>query len=1321
MKILIDLQSLQGISRNRGIGRYSLSVARELILQANNHEVYLLFNANMLEMENINKLFEGLIPQHRIKIFKTPRVTSGHHDLEFWKLKAAEKIREHYISNLSPDITYITSIFEGWVEDIPISIGEFSNKGLTAVTLYDLIPFINSESYIKGHKASHFFYQKMQYLKKSQLLITISESGKKEAIDHLAFPSDKIINCSVGLDPKFKKYTIDREKISQLEISYGINKDFIFYIGALDFRKNVEGLIKAFILLPNRENLQLIIIISAEQAVTHNFNNFYKEKYKLKENELILISYVSEEILLTLYSTCSVFVFPSLHEGFGLPIIEAMACGAPTLASNISSMPEAIGCSEALFDPKNPQSIAEKIHKVLANKDFCNFLKNHGEQQIKKFTWHNTAKNILNSFEKLYEKNTQIKFWEYKRKKMAFISPLPPEQSGIADYSSKLIPELNCFYNIILITEQNDVSDLWLKSNFQIRNVKWLIKNINSFDILLYQLGNSSYHHYMIDLISIYPGIIVLHDFYISGLLDWISDFVPKKNSIFNQFLLYSHGISALVYQAAEGRIETHKKYPCNLLILKNAIGLIVHSQYSIDLAKTWYGMHSTKKFQLINHLAHENEKVSDQDKKLLKKKLGFKENDFIICCFGNLHPNKLNHRVIAACSNNLLKDDKLNLIFLGEKPYPDYHNTLIDLVDKYNLNKQIQILGFTHDQTFKNFFVVADIAIQLRTNSRGETSGCLLTCLSYGIPTIANAHGSINELPNNVIIKLPEKFLDSELSAAIDSLCYNIRVRTELSEKCVQYIKNNCHPAIIGQKFYETIEHFLKNNQVSETALIKDLIKSNSTHIKQQELLNFSEIIAANRQSPTSQQLLLDISYLIENSKNSKLNKISELIQQFVNTSSLNFRPEFIYFDKNKEKFFYAYEFIFGLLDLSLPAIKDRPVSVYENDIFVSIFPTIDDEKFLEIFTAKNIKVYLCIIEKIQCQKKFLYEIAEACIFFNNQDIYSLKSFLKENYIRRSKPLKFAIIDDVNSGNLSQNIFEIISDNEWQGKLKKTDIVTPRIFSLNRDIYINKIKYNFDGDKKYLSGAPEDFDAITLAIFQNFCKTNSYVLDLGANIGFTAIALADICTDGKIAAIEPLEPTFNFLKQNISRTNKKNISLHQFAVGNKNAEITMQATQDFLAGAFISDQYQADDKHFTYHVKVNLLDEVFEDFNFNKLDFIKMDLEGYEVHALEGGLKTLKKFKPTVLLEMNHWCLNVFHRISLPEFQERLRNIFPYIYAIEYPNFLDFTCRNNFYHIAHEHLTTTSKYFNLIAGFNQLEIVNALSKTMETLRKLQS
>jgi FkbM family methyltransferase len=1321
MKIVIDLQSIQGISKNRGIGRYSLSLSQELIRQAGKHEIYLLFNGNMLTgNENILHSFDNLIPHNRIKIFEAPKKISGHDYSNLWNIKAAEKIREHFISTLCPDIVYISSIFEGWIEDVPISIGEYSKNSLTAATLYDLIPFIYSDLYIKKYGAPYFFFQKMQYLKKSDLLITLSDSGSKEAIDHLAFPTEKIINCSVGLDSKFKKYNINDKKKIEIKKEYSINRDFIFYIGGLDYRKNVEGLIEAFTLLPNRKKFQLVIIVSANEETIKNFNNFYKSRFNINFDELILISYVSEENLLTFYNICSVFVFPSLHEGFGLPIIEAMACGAPTIASNLSSMPEAIGCKEALFDPKRPQSIANKIYEVVTNESFKKYLIEHGEKQVKKFTWVNSAKKTLNAFEEMFNNKENKKFFVNKRKKMAYISPLPPEKTGVADYSARLIPELACFYEIILITKQDTIDDMWLKANFPIHNLKWFSENVDIFDILLYQFGNSSYHHYMIDLLNLYPGIVLLHDFYISGLLDWMEDYLPKKKFLFSKNLYISHGYPALIYQEKEGRINTHHKYPCNLSILKKASGIIVHSEFTVELARKWYGENIVKKIKSINHLVHTNVNNSIEDKNLAKEKLGFQKKDFLICTFGNLHPNKLNHRIIFSSIDHLLNHDNIFLIFIGEKPYSSYFELLSEQIKKNNLIKKIKILGFSERKIFQNYLVAADVAIQLRENSRGETSGCLLTCLSYGIPTITNAHGSISELPNDIIIKLNSNFTDFELTEAIDTLHKNKELRSELSHKASTYIKKNCHPAKIGEEFYRIIENFYDTYHLDENNLIKNLINYNIPHIHQNELIGLAKIVAANRRTNTYPQLLLDISNLIDNKEGSKLELYKKLLQRLVNTTSNKFRPEPVYFDKNRNDYFYAYAYTSNLLNISIiPNFQSLPIDIREKDIFIAICPNICNENLIINLNKKNIKIYFLICEEVTSTIKNWLKISDG-VFCLNKTIYaSLNIYAQKYHIKKDFPIKICVLNNEKIEDLSKNLIEIISSNNWESELKNNINLCPEIISINRDIYIDKIKYNFVGDIQYLSNAPKDFDVVTLSIFKNFCKYDSNVLDLGANIGFTTLALSDICSKGKIAAIEPLEPTFNFLKENIDKADKNNILLYQCAVGNKKGEIPMQATHEFLAGAFIADKYQADHKYFTLNVNVDLLDNIFNKFKLNKLDFIKMDLEGYELFALEGATKILTAFQPTVFLEMNHWCLNVFHRICLPEFQERLCKIFPFIYAIEYPNFLDFTNKDNFYHIAHEHITTTRKYFDLIAGFNQNELIEKLTKTIETIRNI--
>lgn len=1130
MRILIDLQSAQGMNENRGIGRYSVSLSQALARQAGDHEIYLLLNANHIKaIETVRAAFDGLVPPKKIKIFEAPKKIAAHDYKNAWRVKASEKIREHFIETLDADIVYISSIFEGWTDDSPLSIGEFQQNILTAATLYDLIPYIYQDIYVQK-QAPHYFFQKMQYLKRSELLLTLSDSASQEAIEHLAFPSQRIVNCSVGIDKKFKVRDINEDDRFRLKKTYNINRDFIFYIGGFDFRKNVVGLLEAFFLLPSalQKKFQLVIILSVNESKITDFFNLLRTRWSFSD-EIILIDYVSEENLITLYNTCSLFVFASLHEGFGLPIIEAMACGAPTISSNISSMPEAIGCQEALFDPKKPQSIANKITEALGNKNFLSFLKQHGQKQAKKFTWENSAKKALAAFEDLYARkikkaNPSISL--QTRKKMAFISPLPPKKTVTADYSARLLPELARFYDIVLITDQTKIDDKWLHANFAIYNTRWFIKYAASFDIILYQFGNSYHHYTMLELLNDYPGIVILHDFFLSKLFHWTELNIPNKSFIFYHTLYDSHGYLALNYHKEKGRDNTIENYPCNLSLLKRALGIIVHSPDTIDLAEKWYGPNLAKKFKMISQ---------------------------------------------------------------------------------------------------------------------------------------------------------------------------------------------NNHLAKIGDEYQTIINDFCFNPTFKEQMLIKNLAESNSTSIQPEDLIDIANAISANRSAIGIPQLLIDISGFIDDQPENLKTLPYKIFLAIMNTEHSNHRLEPIYYHKTKNKYYYARKFTVTNLGLSETDLQDSMVNIKPEDIYLALssprIETITIRDCFDYWKAKGVKFYSLICEPQINMMNYLFEIIEACFCLKKEYFNKLTAYLNATEIKRKTPLKIEAVELAGDKKIISSLFKVIHKNQWSVEwTKKTSDELSKQSVINRMLYIDKISYHFEGDTRYLGSQCEDYDPTLIAIFKTFCDEDSYVLDLGANIGITSIALANICKKGKVVAVEPVPITFKMLKSNIKKANLNNISLHNFAIGNKKGEISMQLRTDFLAGAFVADRYQADHQHHTVKVNIECLDDIFYKFDYKRLDFIKMDLEGYELFALEGAQKIIKKFKPIVYLEMNHWCLNVFYRITLPEFKERLQALFPYIFAIEYPSYLDFTTVDNFYHIAHEHITTTRKYFNLIAGFDKDAIIERFS-----------
>jgi glycosyltransferase involved in cell wall biosynthesis len=405
MHIVIDLNATQGESRFRGIGRYSLSLARALAIEAKHrkHRVSLVMSDMFPEsVPTLRAAFEGIVDQSNISIFATAGRTAEMVATNIWRTRASEMLREEHIASLKPDVLHVASLFEGWLDDVVTSVHAVPTlKNPTAVTLYDLIPYVMSEIYLQDAAYKKYYFNKLESLKRSDLLLAISESSRKEAIKHLMIKPEQVVNISAAVDSSFQPQNLTAQSVATLHGKYGISRPFVFYVpGGFDPRKNFDRLLEAYTALPTRVRKAHQLVIGSKAPADVIDRLLEKSKaLGLKQDELVLTDYVGDTDLLGLYSTCSLYVFPSLHEGFGLPALEAMACGAPVIASNSTSLPEVIGRAEALFDPQSITHMTELLLKALTDQEFRKSLIMHGPRQAAKFSWERSARLALDAFE----------------------------------------------------------------------------------------------------------------------------------------------------------------------------------------------------------------------------------------------------------------------------------------------------------------------------------------------------------------------------------------------------------------------------------------------------------------------------------------------------------------------------------------------------------------------------------------------------------------------------------------------------------------------------------------------------------------------------------------------------------------------------------------------------------------------------------------------------------------------------------------------------------------------------------------------------------
>lgn len=405
MKIVIDLQGAQSASRFRGIGRYSLSLTQALVRNKGIHQIDLLLNGLFTEtLEHIFDSFKDLLPIEHIHIWNGCGPANYSDSKNAYRIEASEILYESYVKKLNPDILFFTSVVEGFEDDVVISTSKIYSFH-TASIFYDLIPLMNPAQYLpKNSRFEEFYFKRVDILKKSNLLFGISQSSCKEAIDILKFDDKLITNIDSGCEQIFAKIEITKKIKNTIKEKFSINKKFIMYSGATDERKNHIRLIEAYSYLDEqiRSEYQLVIVGGMPEEHKLKFLSHIKE-LGLTTKQVVLIGRVTDEEMLWLYNLTDLYVFPSWHEGFGLPVLEAMYCGAPVIGSNTTSVPEVIGLEDALFDPFDVQSIASKITEVLVDKDFKTKLSRHSLIQSKKFSWDKSSIKVLERLEKWFQ------------------------------------------------------------------------------------------------------------------------------------------------------------------------------------------------------------------------------------------------------------------------------------------------------------------------------------------------------------------------------------------------------------------------------------------------------------------------------------------------------------------------------------------------------------------------------------------------------------------------------------------------------------------------------------------------------------------------------------------------------------------------------------------------------------------------------------------------------------------------------------------------------------------------------------------------------
>ena len=265
------------------------------------------------------------------------------------------------------------------------------------ITVYDITPYLFPESFTPITLLRYkLLFPKT--LKTADKIITDSNSTKRDLINYFNVPAEKIKVILLAADEKFKP--LNHEEVNEVKQRYKLEFSFILYVGTLEQRKNIPTLIKAFYKLKKDETKQKLVIAGGKGW---KYKEIFETIDKLNlQKDVIFTGYVLDEDLPALYNAADLFVYPSLYEGFGLPPLEAMACGTPVITSNTSSLPEVVGDAGIMVDPYDVDGLADAMYKVLGNDGLREDMIKRGLERAKIFSWEKAAKETMKVYEEVY-------------------------------------------------------------------------------------------------------------------------------------------------------------------------------------------------------------------------------------------------------------------------------------------------------------------------------------------------------------------------------------------------------------------------------------------------------------------------------------------------------------------------------------------------------------------------------------------------------------------------------------------------------------------------------------------------------------------------------------------------------------------------------------------------------------------------------------------------------------------------------------------------------------------------------------------------------
>jgi glycosyltransferase involved in cell wall biosynthesis len=800
MKIGIDLRPLQTPSRYRGTGNYVHDLAAHLVkLDLDND--YLLFVDAGLEKPALTDRDDELSwSDFREGVScAIPIDPQGRRDRDerfrFTSLTQVSLLRSEV------DLYHVTNPF-----DWDAYISHRYDFCPSVVTVYDLIPLVLYDQYLSPQSRDYQeeYIERLEPIVAADRILAISECTRKDISTWLGIPESSIDVVYPGPKEQFRVIE-DRRFVKATQKRFEITDHYVLCVGGYHYTKNLSGAMESFSRMAeaHRKRSQLVIVCGLLPEEKQGLIDIARQLGI--DDRLVLTNHVTDTELLALYNGATVLLYPSLYDGFGLPVLEAMRCGLPVVTSSVASLPEVAGDAAILVDPYDTRETAEALDAVLADEELQAQMREKGLKQADKFSWERAVQETIAAYGKALESRRKASLATPGTSlRLAYFSPLNPQRSGISDYSEQLLPQLADYADIDIYVDGYMPSTEATSDRFRIYDYRAFdeISQHRDYDLAVYQMGNSAFHEYMYRTLLTHPGAVILHDFVLHGFYRHVTLLRGEKDKYLAE-IEFCEGKQAREQteaQLAEGITDVFT-YPLNRRVVEASKGLIVHS----DWAKSRLEEYNRHPPVVRIHHGAAIERIAPARLSSLRTKLQLDRDSFLLGCYGRITATKRVDTVVRAFSRFTRFKPRSLLLLVGELS-ADLEESLPGMIDDLGLRHRIRITGHIDWETFQDYMRVSDLFINLRYPTAGETSGTLIRLMGMGKPGLVSNLAQNQEVP--------------------DSCCWKVDVDDTEEDLLLAYLVELAENKPLREKMGENARHHLSEQGYGWESVAKDYME---------------------------------------------------------------------------------------------------------------------------------------------------------------------------------------------------------------------------------------------------------------------------------------------------------------------------------------------------------------------------------------------------------------------------------------------------------------------------------------------------------------